>query len=273
MHHFTTHQRPEDLYAVSIEMLLHKEAEHNLCIGLLRKLSETKPTYLFMSGKEKGEVQFCMMRTELHLILCGSAAFGPSAAEELWKRGIAVESVLGENRLVGSFAERYAELAGKQTRIQMNQGVYELRTLKEVPISPGHLRKVASDDLDLVTEWNIQFQQDVGMPVSRDYIVEKAKRYVEDGTTSLWIDQGEIVSMVNAARPTVNGVVVNQVFTPAHLRGHGYASSCVATFSRQLLERYQFCALYTDMDNPTSNKIYQRMGYELVAESKVIEFD
>ena len=34
-----------------------------------------------------------------------------------------------------------------------------------------------------------------------------------------------------------------------------------------MLDRGDRCVLYTDLDNPTSNAIYQRLGYEPVDEA------
>ncbi|OMI10137.1 hypothetical protein BTA30_20410 [Bacillus swezeyi] len=68
-------------------------------------------------------------------------------------------------------------------------------------------------------------------------------------------------------------MTVNLVFTPPAHRKKGYASSCVAALSRALLdEGFSFCCLYTNLDNPTSNKIYQEIGYRPVADAVAYAF-
>jgi predicted GNAT family acetyltransferase len=63
-------------------------------------------------------------------------------------------------------------------------------------------------------------------------------------------------------------VRVNYVYTPPELRGRGYASACVASLTEQLLdEGHALCCLYTDLSNPTSNKIYQASGYRPVCDA------
>ena len=60
---------------------------------------------------------------------------------------------------------------------------------------------------------------------------------------------------------------------PPAQRKRGYASACVATLSHLLLNRgYEFCMLYTDLTNPTSNAIYQAIGYEPVIDSTMYRF-
>ena len=77
---------------------------------------------------------------------------------------------------------------------------------------------------------------------------------------------------------TPNGIRVGPVYTPLELRGRGYATALTAELSRQLLDGRlfdggrRFCFLYTDLDNPTSNAIYERIGYRRIAESAEIVF-
>ena len=66
---------------------------------------------------------------------------------------------------------------------------------------------------------------------------------------------------------TPNGTRIGPVYTPPSERGHGYASALVAAASQaQLDEGLAFCFLFTDLANPTSNHIYQAIGYEPVTD-------
>ena len=65
-----------------------------------------------------------------------------------------------------------------------------------------------------------------------------------------------------------------EVYTPRDLRGRGYASNLVAAAcSAALREGRRFCFLFTDLSNPTSNKIYQDVGYQLWCEAASIAFE
>jgi predicted GNAT family acetyltransferase len=80
------------------------------------------------------------------------------------------------------------------------------------------------------------------------------------------------VSVVGNAPPVAGVVRLGPVYTPAALRGRGYASSAVAARSRLALEDGLRCALFTDLANPTSNKIYAEVGYRRVADWEEIRF-
>jgi predicted GNAT family acetyltransferase len=74
--------------------------------------------------------------------------------------------------------------------------------------------------------------------------------------------------MALKTRPTDKGATVGGVYTPPEFRKKGYATSCVAEISRAILQGgKQFCALYTDLANPTSNSIYIKIGYQPVCDS------
>ena len=84
----------------------------------------------------------------------------------------------------------------------------------------------------------------------------------------LWEDTDVPVSASGYGGKTLNGIRIGPVYTPPQHRGRGYATSLVAAQSQWLLDSgYRFCFLYTDLANPTSNAVYQRIGYRQVAES------
>jgi uncharacterized protein len=99
-----------------------------------------------------------------------------------------------------------------------------------------------------------------------------AERLIRDGRLYFWQD-GAPRSMLASTRETPNGASINAVYTPPEFRGCGYATIAVAALSRRLLDDgHTFCSLYTDLANPTSNALYQRIGYRPVADALEIAF-
>jgi hypothetical protein len=82
------------------------------------------------------------------------------------------------------------------------------------------------------------------------------------------------VSVVGAGGETPNGIRIGPVYTPPEVRNRGYASALTAAASADQLARgRRFCFLFTDLANPTSNKIYQAIGYEPVCDMDQYRFD
>jgi predicted GNAT family acetyltransferase len=86
-------------------------------------------------------------------------------------------------------------------------------------------------------------------------------------------DNGRPVSMAGYTREMQTVIGVAFVYTPPHFRGRGYASSCVAQLSQMALDNgFTKYVLYTDLANPTSNSIYQKIGYEPICDSLMLKF-
>jgi predicted GNAT family acetyltransferase len=77
--------------------------------------------------------------------------------------------------------------------------------------------------------------------------------------------------MAANSRFSQNGGTVSLVYTPDELRGHGYGSVVTALVSEIILKNKKIANLFTDLTNPTSNSIYQKIGYKKVGEN--IHFD
>jgi predicted GNAT family acetyltransferase len=86
------------------------------------------------------------------------------------------------------------------------------------------------------------------------------------GGLVLWED-GDPVSLAGFGGLTPNGIRIGPVYTPPELRGRGYASALTAELTQRLLDGgRRFCFLFTDLANPTSNSVYQRIGYRAVSD-------
>lgn len=188
---------------------------------------------------------------------------------ELTKHAVPVESIISVKEWAVLFAQKWQEKTDGNFSLMMDQGLYRLDQVEEsLEMSPGKWRYATISDAQLIEKWYSQFEQDTGLSVTAPKEIKKRVKNMLDGKeVFFWEDQGEVVSMMKKSRPTTNGITVSLVFTPAEKRKKGYGRTLVATVSRELLKEFEFCVLYTDMLNPTSNKIYQEIGYQKLVDS------
>jgi hypothetical protein len=177
--------------------------------------------------------------------------------------------VIGEVGAVSRFAGRWAERRRLPVDPVEGGRLYVLGELVVPPPVPGRLRQATSADRDLIAGWAAAFAAGTADPTDT---VTNARHRLARGRVWVWED-GEPVSMASAPAP-VNGVArVGLVYTPAKWRGRGYAAASVAALSQRLLsDDADSCILYTQLSNPTSNAIYQRLGYRAVAETLAYRF-
>jgi predicted GNAT family acetyltransferase len=173
----------------------------------------------------------------------------------------------------------FATLWDASPRIVFEQGIYALREVKPVPAAPGGPREATETDYDLVFDWFVAFGDEAlhdGEPGTAQHERQIRQRLSPEspGGITLWEDDGVPVSLSGYGGRTPNGIRIGPVYTPPELRGRGYATSLVAGLSARLLrEGRTFCFLYTDLANPTSNAIYERIGYARVCDSRQIAFE
>lgn len=90
----------------------------------------------------------------------------------------------------------------------------------------------------------------------------------------LWEHDKQAVSLAGWGGQTPAGVRIGPVYTPPRHRRWGYGGAVTAAVSAERLAAgRQFCFLYTDLANPTSNRIYLNIGYEPVCDSLDYAFD
>lgn len=158
--------------------------------------------------------------------------------------------------------------SGRERRVAMSDLVYALGTYLPPRPVVGSARPATGEDLDLLEAWHLQFGIDAGLPM-HDARTSVESRLAQQALW-LWEVDGEPVSMAGHANPveTPAGVVgrVGPVYTPAALRGQGYGSAVTAAVVEALQPRCGMIMLFADAANPTSNKIYAAMGFEVVAE-------
>ncbi|TMV44694.1 GNAT family N-acetyltransferase [Paenibacillus mesophilus] len=265
--------------------LERNEAGNNLLLGLTHVLiqQETrgdKTAKPFMAAVEErdGSPVLVMLMTPVNMIVAGE---GPQpeleqavrlAAAHLIEQGAELPGVVGPPEIAGQLAFAWASAKRATPYVKMNQRVYRLDEVNAVPLSAGGIRLAGTDDLELVADWIHEFAESVGENMSREDAAQKARENIVGASLYLWED-GRPVSMAKKTRPTRNGIVLSLVYTPILHRNKGYASSCVASLSRLLLdEGYRFCSLYTDLSNPTSNSIYAKIGYNPVQDSILYRF-
>ncbi len=83
-----------------------------------------------------------------------------------------------------------------------------------------------------------------------------------------------IVSIAKASRDTPNGKAINLVYTPPKFRCKGYATEVVAKLCQSILnEGKKYCFLFTDLANPTSNKIYMNIGFKPILDVDEYRFE
>lgn len=188
-------------------------------------------------------------------------------AEKLREGDWPVPAVIAERQLAERFAEEWTTRTGVGVHEGMRQRMYELREVVQPTDPGGEPRQATSDDQELARTWACSFYRDCFHPGEPDRTAEHVEAILDSDGLWFWVVSDQPVSMAGRTRPTPHGEAIGYVYTPPEHRRHGYATALVAHLSQVLLdEGKHFCTLFTDLSNPTSNSIYQKIGYRPVAD-------
>ena len=261
--------------------LMAEEAKNNLILGIAQQVATgrdygAEPPY-FLSVYEKDRIVAAAIRTPPYNVILYCDEDCRDALERIADHLVDEEEQLpgahGTVDVVGAFAEAWTARTDRAARVVMSQRVYCLTEVTPPTSVPGRMRWAEERDVPTLATWLLGFTQEA---VPEDPPVDPeadVRRFMSRGSLGVW-EIDDIVSMAGSSRGSKNGSTVSAVYTPPGNRGNGYASACVAALSQAMLDAGSaFCTLYTDLSNPTSNKIYQNVGYRPVADFAMITFE
>lgn len=256
-----------------------REAELNLMLGVACAIRDGRwrpPSAPLLASLERdGEPIAAVLRTPPSGFIVAEGA--PGGAAEL-ARALArsgddrfAPAVIASSAAARDFGRAWSRETGAVATLTMAQRILALTEVVPPRAAHGASRLAKLDDADTLTDWfgALETEATPDRPTPRDELVAMTRRRIESGNVLVWETENGLASVASLARPTPNGVAVNGVYTPPEQRGRGYASCCVAAITQRALDSgKRFTCLYTDASNPTSNAIYERLGYCLVCESE-----
>jgi len=239
-----------------------------------RKYGEEAP--LFLTVQDADELIAAAIRTPPYNMILHCEDNRLDAldviAEHFIEIGHQLPGANGTVDVVSAFVDKWSQRTGESAFVGMEQRIYTLTEVLPPTNVSGHMRWAREEDVPTLVKWFLGFCEEA-VPDDPPANPEKnVRRFMATGKLAVW-DNGGMVSMTGSSRGTPSGAAVSVVYTPPEHRCNGYASGCVAALSQWLLDDgNRFCALYTDLSNPTSNKIYHNLGYRPVVDCAMYLF-
>jgi len=263
-----------------IDWLVHAEAANSIQVSILRSAPRLAAIPLVLIARRENDiVGVATWGPPFTLLLAANT--DPVAIDALVDTAQAREpdipGVLAISPLAEAFARAWANRTGSQATIEMRQRILAATHVRAPVGVPGQARRHTAADRPMLSAWFTEFA------IEAQHLAPEAAREEGTGTANaigrelegyLWLNlAGKPVSIACAKGATVNGIRIGPVYTPPEHRRHGYAAAVTAVATqRQLDAGRRFVCLYTDLANPTSNHVYEAIGYEFVTDSLAIRF-
>ncbi|GAB1824186.1 GNAT family N-acetyltransferase [Herbidospora sp. RD11066] len=218
---------------------------------------------------EDDEITGVVLHTPPYPLLLGAVPVGflGSLASEL----IAIDHTIPGISAPLEVAEAFTRLWWRPETHRRSERLYRLTTLAPHQ-APGSSCTASARDLDHLVSWFRAFQNEAHVDRDSDPTpVVSARTNREE--LLYWTDGDAPVSVVGFSQPIAGMSRIGPVYTPPELRGKGYGSAVThAATTSALAAGATEVLLFTDLSNPTSNSIYQKLGYVPVGDYASVSY-
>ncbi|MFX1571648.1 MAG: GNAT family N-acetyltransferase [Promethearchaeota archaeon] len=273
-------------YDLATPFLLKREVENGLLLSILNSLKENFHRYgdehpRLITIMEGNRINLIALRTPPHDLLISytdKIECIDILVEGLKKANEKLPGVLSFSEAADKFMKLWCKKNSLKSQLLRKERIYELVKVSEETIGDRQFSVATKRYQSLVLKWAKEMLTEALIDITEEEVnrnISNFKVEFENETSKIFLlfDNDKPVSMARKAGKTPNGNAINLVYTPPSLRRRGYATECVAKLSKKLLEEgNKYCFLFTDLSNPTSNSIYQKVGYRPIIDENHYKF-
>jgi RimJ/RimL family protein N-acetyltransferase len=271
----------EDFLAVAGDYLRTEPVRNTVMLTIVESLrqrgpavySDTPPVFGWHTDAAR-LTDGALLQTPPHPVLLAALPEGSQhdLIRLLMENGspLAAVNVAGPDE--ASFSEAWtAATAGGTVTARTRSRLFWLAELVPPdPAPPGSARVATDADLGLLVSWHAAFAAEAeAIAIEPERTVRDRMSY--DGIM-LWEADAEPVAMAALSREVAGVTRVVTVYTPPGFRRRGYGGAITTAVSQAALDAGAArVVLYTDVANPTSNALYQRLGYRPVEDRVLLD--
>jgi predicted GNAT family acetyltransferase len=274
------HDDIDEFWSLAEPVISADPVRNTVALSAVRMIRDTpdpaRGTPILLTVSDRGNVIGAALRSPPFPLVTSAV---PLDAIELAASAVATAApdligVSGPRDSAEAFGDAWAKLTGATVKEMYAGRLYQLGTL-EPPAVPGRARLATEADVPLLAGWRQAFEiETFGREREPGMGEANVRRLFALGAIPmLWERDGRPVSHAMAGQPFHGMSRVGPVYTPPRERGHGYGTAVTAAVSQAAIDAgAERVVLFTDLANPVSNSIYQRIGYRPVLDSTELEF-
>ncbi|KUI38183.1 acetyltransferase [Mycobacterium sp. IS-1496] len=275
------HADVDDFVSSAAAWYARRPMVHTVELTLLRERVPSEETPVLMTvwdgGGARAELLGAAIRTPPLPLLCGGLSAAPVAevVGDMVAAGMTLPGVRGPRAVAEEFAQQWCTVTGTARAAGTAERLYRLGTLTAPTGVPGVHRIARRADEPVLIKYQCEFAAEVfghQPDPSRARAMLATAREVGN-VYLLWTAGGAPVSMAAVRPPAVGVSRIGPVYTAPEVRGRGYGAAVTAAACRWALGAgAEQVVLFADLDNPTSNRVYRRLGFVPVGDSVTVDF-
>jgi GNAT superfamily N-acetyltransferase len=290
------HDDPAAFAAAAGPLLQADPLRHTMALSALDAMHRGgEPSAALLTVHEAGEVTGAALRSPGRQTLVSAVPprLAPPVERALAEADPAADGAHGPVAEAEAFAAARVARTGCRVEPAMRTRLFALDVLVPPRGVPGRARRADEGDVPLLGAWRRAFGAEAGHDKEHDPEGLVARSLRLGAGEMLWEVDGAAVppAAVRLLRdgvqpPDMHGVAqacakpviagasrIGPVYTAPEHRGHGYAAAVTAAASQWALDAgAERVVLFTDLDNPTTNRLYPRIGYRPVYDAMALRF-
>lgn len=184
-----------------------------------------------------------------------------------------LKGICSDPRIAELFAELYSAGYNSELGFCMDMEAYACPRVHAPTGVDGTIRPSRMEDQEAVAMFLAGFSEDgYGITVEPESKMAEAGKMIRSGGLYVLEVDGVPQSMARIAHRAPRHGRINAVFTPRGERGKGYAGAVVSALCSMLLGEGLVPMLYADLANPSSNRLYQKIGFVKSGQIRDIRF-
>ena len=273
-------------YDIAFPFLIEHEVENGLLLAILNTLKNNIHNYgeqlpLLLALTEGNEIKLICLRTPPHDLLLSYTEDLDSIeilVKSLIEKKVELPGVLSFKEVADRFAKIWCNANSLEPQLLRKERIFKLEEVSEDTLGKNQFDRATKQFESKVLKWAEEMLREALIDITEEELERNIANFKaefdSDNSQIFLLFDGDIpVSMARKAGKSPNGNAINLVYTPPSLRRKGYATECVAKLSKLLLEEgNKYCFLFTDLSNPTSNSIYQKIGYRPIIDENHYKF-
>jgi RimJ/RimL family protein N-acetyltransferase len=274
------HKDPRSFSALAEPFYATDTLRHTIALTVMARLlgsGRTPETKMATLHDDRGALIGASFRTPPWPVIASGLPTEPALLDVFLDRWLTHDpdppGATGPRENAEAFGRAWVRRTGGTTRELMANRLFRLGELVP-PTASGRPRNITENDIDLLAGWRDDFQVEAFGHLRDPDGPAVLRRMLDMGDSALlWEDGGQPVAWAVASAPIGGMSRVGPVYTPPAHRAHGYGSAVTAAVSQHARDAGAHdVILFTDLANPTSNSIYQKIGYRPVYDSTELEF-
>ncbi len=196
-------------------------------------------------------------------------------AKDVYQKVSNIPGINAPDWFARSFSEQFKIISCRDYHLYLSMDIMEIRTLNPVKLPSVTCRLAKEIDLTFMDRWTCEFQKEALHEIPDSSIIhQKNMERIAKKQSYIILDDHHIPrAMGLLTRPMKKGIAITLVYTEPLSRGKGYGMSVAYHLTKIAFDMgYQYVTLYVDKSNPISNRVYKKVGFQVIIDQSDYRF-